>query len=363
MIPKIVMDMSPDNIRLGREFPADQPIRWGVWGPGNISHKFAEALEVVHDGYVLAIGSRHLEHAEAWAARHGTERAYGSIEALAADQDIDIVYVASPMSAHYEDCKVLLEAGHSILCEKTVTLNLGQLMELLQLAQDNRCFFMEAMWSRFLPAANEGVRVVEEGIIGDVKVLRASFNIGTPFDPNSRLFDPELGGGTLLDLGVYPIAVTLSFLGGDVKNLQAEAYIGPTGVDHDFNALLAYDHAYAALSAGVDQPEPLVCNIVGTKGRLELVDPFNGVEEVKAFDMYGNQIHYYHWGHEKNGFEYQIRASQEMLREGRLWHPDWSWQHSIHSMALMDSCRRQWGMLYPDEDEAMLGDYASSPSL
>lgn len=363
MISKIKMLTDTEKVRLHRRIEPDQQIRWGVWGPGAISHKLADAMEVVHDGYVLAIGSRSLERAQKWAAEHHTERSYGSKEELAADKDIDIIYVASPMSSHYEDCKLFLEAGHSVLCEKTVTLNLEQLMELLEIAQKNGCFFMEALWSRFLPAANEAVRVIDEGMIGDIRVLRASFNIGTPFDSDSRLFNPDLGGGSLLDLGVYPVAVTLSFLGGKVRRLSSEAYIGPTGVDHDFNAILSYDDAYAELSAGVDQPEPLICNIIGTKGRLELKDPFNAVEEIQVFDMYGNQIHYYHWGHEKNGFEYQIRASQQMLREGRLWHPDWSWQHSIHSMAIMDSFRRQWGMLFPGENPSALGNYLDYPTL
>ena len=363
MIHSITMQEREGRPRLNRDFHPDHHIRWGVWGPGAISHKFADALDVVHDGYVLAIGSRHLDHAQAWASQHHAPRAYGSLADLAADNDVDIVYVASPMSAHYEDCKRLLEAGRSVLCEKAVTLNLEQLLDLLRIAEANGCFFMEAMWTRFLPTVQEAVRVLNDGMIGELRIVRASFNMETPFNPESRLFDPRLGGGALLDVGIYPLAMALIFMGDRVQKIHTEAVIGPTGVDHNHDILLSYADGYAALAAGVSQPEPIVCDVIGTRGRLHLHDPFNGCEEIRAYNEYGHEIHHFHWGHERNGFEFEIRAVHHALKQGQIWHDDWSWQHSIASMAIMDSCRREWEMSFPGEKADALGNYLEIPQI
>ncbi len=176
--------------------------RWGVIGTGRIARSFCEALQGCHDAQLYAVGSRSKEKAEAFAAEFGFEKSYGSYSELAADDNIDAVYIATPMSSHFGDAMLCIENGRNVLCEKTVTLNCGQLEELLSAAKEKGVFFMEAMWMKCRPTYLKAMEWLREGRIGRVEYMKADFCNFIPYDPKDRLFSPDCGGGALLDLAV-----------------------------------------------------------------------------------------------------------------------------------------------------------------
>ena len=197
-----------------------RPIRWGILGTGRVAGRFAQALRELDDARLLAAGSRRLATAEAFARHHGVERAYGSYAQLAADPDLDIVYVASPHALHREHSLLCLEAGRAVLCEKPFALNATEAREVIASARSRGLFCMEAMWTRFLPAMRRLTELVDAGAIGELRMVTAQLGFPSEPDPSSRLFDPALGGGALLDLGVYPLALASQLLGRPGRGRQ-----------------------------------------------------------------------------------------------------------------------------------------------
>lgn len=248
-------------------------IRWGILGTGGIASTFTEDLLLLgHE--VVAVGSRAAETAEKFAARYDIERAYGSYSELAADDRIDVVYVATPHNAHHPAARTCLQAGRSVLVEKPFTTSPAEAEDLAVLARARGVFAMEAMWTRFNPLVSRLRDLVADGAIGEIKALYADFSSLSDFDPSHRLWAPELAGGALLDLGVYPLSFTWMLL-GEPDLVQAVTTRAPTGVDANTGILLGYDSgAVALLHCGLLADSPQTATVVGTTGRLELATPF-----------------------------------------------------------------------------------------
>ncbi|HEU5158725.1 MAG TPA: Gfo/Idh/MocA family oxidoreductase [Streptosporangiaceae bacterium] len=250
------------------------PIRWGILGTGRIARIFAADLMLLPDHEVAAVGSRAPHTAEAFAAEFGPARAYGTYAELAADDTIDVVYVATPHSGHLAAARQCLEAGRAVLVEKPLAPTAAEAAELVDLARKRRLFLLEGMWTRFNPLIVKLRELVADGAIGEVTAVYADFCWAAPYDPASRFWSPDLAGGALLDLGVYPLSFT-SMLLGRPDTVHARAAAAPTGVDANTGILLGYDSgALALLHCGLTAESPQRATVVGTKGRVELPPAF-----------------------------------------------------------------------------------------
>jgi predicted dehydrogenase len=248
-------------------------VGWGILSTGGIAGKFVEDLKLLPDATVAAVGSRALHTAEAFAARHDIPRVHGSWAELAADPAVDVVYVATPHSAHFAASKLCLEAGKAVLCEKPFTLNLATSTELVNLARERGRFLMEAMWTRTIPAIREIQTLIADGAIGEVTYVSADFGVPGPFPVGHRMRAPELGGGALLDLGVYPVTFAHMFL-GTPASISGWASLLPEGTDENTALILGYDSgAVATLQCGIVGESAQRGVITGTTGRIE-VDRF-----------------------------------------------------------------------------------------
>lgn len=251
-----------------------QTIRWGILGTGGIARGFAEGLKVLPDAKLQAVASRTAEKAEKFAREFGAVRGHGSYEALCADPEIDAVYVATPHHRHKDDCLLCLERQKPTLCEKPFTLNAAEAREVAAKAREKNVFCMEAMWMRFLPLIQEAREQIKRGAIGEPRALLADFGYPVAYEPKNRYFNPELGGGAMLDRGVYGISLAY-FLFGPPSGVSGVAGLAPTGVDEQSAYTLTYaDGKIAVLYAALRVRSTNTATLVGTRGRLTLTEPF-----------------------------------------------------------------------------------------
>ncbi|SCL14180.1 Predicted dehydrogenase [Micromonospora rhizosphaerae] len=248
--------------------------RWGILATGHIAGRFAEDLRLVPDAELVAVGSRTPESAERFAARHGIPRAYASWAELAADPELDVIYVATPHAAHHEAAMTCLAAARAVLLEKPFTLDLATSTELIETARARGVFLMEAMWMRTNPLVRRVLDLVRDGAIGEVTSVRADFGVAGPFPPEHRMRARTLGGGALLDLGVYPVSLAHLLLGVP-QHVHAWAKLSPEGVDENTGIVLGWDSgAVATLSCGLIGATAIAASITGTTGRIDLPEPF-----------------------------------------------------------------------------------------
>ncbi|MFC5219135.1 Gfo/Idh/MocA family protein [Streptomyces coerulescens] len=253
---------------------AEQKVRWGILATGGIAAAFTADLVDLPDAEVVAVASRRQESADAFAERFGIPRAYGDWAALAEDGDIDVVYVATPHSAHREAAGLCLEAGRNVLCEKAFTLNAREAEELVALASSRNRFLMEAMWMYCNPLVRRLKALVDDGVIGEVRHVQADFGLAGPFPPSHRLRDPAQGGGALLDLGVYPVSFAQLLL-GEPSDVTARAMMSPEGVDLQTGALLSWDSgALASLHCSIAGGTATSASITGSAGRIDVPSGF-----------------------------------------------------------------------------------------
>ena len=319
--------------------------RWGILATGFIATRFVEDLRLLPDAEVAAVASRTPESARRFADRHGIARAYGSWAELAADDSLDVVYVATPHAAHHEAATTCLQAGRAVLVEKPFTLDRRSGAELVDLARERDVFLMEAMWMRCNPLLRRVAALVAEGAIGRVTTVAADFGAAGPFPPEHRMRARTLGGGALLDLGVYPVSLAHLLLGVP-RQVRAVARLSPEGVDENTGILLGYDDgALATLSCGMVGATPLVASITGTAGRIDLPAPFYrppyatlhrgdaAPEELRA-DLAG-------WGYQHEAAEVQ-RCLAAGLRESPLV----PHRATLEVLGLLDEIRAQIGVDY-----------------
>jgi predicted dehydrogenase len=323
-------------------------IRWGILATGRIAQDFTEDLALVPDAEAVAVGSRSIASAQAFAGKHGIPRAYGSWPELAGDADIDIVYVGTPHIAHHAATKLMLEAGKAVLCEKPFTLTAAETKSLLATARANGVFLAEAMWMRINPAILRASELINTGAIGPVKSLHADFSIRAPLDPTHRLRNPELGGGALLDLGVYPISLAELVLGAPAS-IHATARLTDLGVDETTGVLLGYESgAHAALSCSLAGSGPVTATIVGESGHIELPNPFHHPQSLIIRPAGGETIVEDH-PYPGNGLRFQAVEAGRCVREGLLESPILAHAGTLTVMETMDRVRELIGVQYPGE--------------
>lgn len=324
-----------------------QPIRWGILGPGRIAQAFAKGLQSVPDASLVACGSRTAEKAAAFADQWQVPRRHAGYEALAADAEVDAIYVATPHPLHYEHCLLCLEHGKAVLCEKPFTVNAKQAAEVMAKARRKNLLLMEAMWTRFLPHMVQVRERIAAGAIGEPRLLQADFGFRCDWDPQSRLLNPDLAGGGLLDVGVYTVALA-HMLFGVPTEIKGVAHIGASGVDEQAGIVLGFTGGRVAiLSCGVRISTPQEAIIMGTEGRIRIHASWwrpstftltvKGKDELIAPTVTGN------------GYNYEAKAFNRCLREGLRESPVAPLDESLAVLKTMDALRSQWGLKYPFE--------------
>ena len=330
--------------------PINRPIRWGILGTGAIAAAFATALRQVTDATLFAVGSRSQTSADDFAQTHDVGRAFASYAELAADPDVDVVYIASPHTAHFEHTMLCLGAGKHVLCEKPFALNSTQTEQMVALAKHNGLFLMEAMWMRFIPLIIELRRRVDAGEIGQVRMIQADFGFRAPRNPHSRLFNPELAGGALLDLGIYPLAFSALLLGAPTE-ITSLANIGTTGVDEQSAYVLKHEGGeLSVLASALRTQTSMSAWVYGTDGRIHLPKQFWRAKEMVLYrnEMEPESIHLPYTG---NGYQFEAQEVVDCLRAGKTESGIMPLRDSESLMGTMDTIRRQWGLTYPNETE------------
>ncbi|PSQ64633.1 MAG: gfo/Idh/MocA family oxidoreductase [Bacteroidetes bacterium QH_2_64_74] len=325
------------------------PTNWGILGTGTIAHLVAEDLALLPNAELTAVGSRAQERADAFGDTFDVPHRHGSYEALVANPDLDVVHVASPHSAHLEHATMALEAGCAVLCEKPLALNAEQAERLIATARRRDQFLMEAMWTRFLPVMDDVRRLVhDEQALGDVHLLQADIGVAQSFDPTHRLFDPALGGGALLDLGVYPLAFAFDLF-GPPDTVTSSAVIGETGIDEQCAAVFRYDDGTQAVwHASVRANAGRTCVLAGTGGRLRGTRawwkgaPFELTRDDGTAETWARP-------YEGNGYQFEAAHVMHCLRAGRTESPRMPLDESRALLETMDALRNEWGVTYPQE--------------
>jgi predicted dehydrogenase len=323
--------------------------RWGILAPGKIAHKFAVGLQVVPGAELYAVGSRDFERARKFADQYHAPVCYGSYEELARDPEVDVIYIASPHSFHMEQTLLCLQEGKGVLCEKPLAINSHQVTAMIKSSKHYGSFLMEALWSRFLPNIIKTKEAINQGVIGDVSHLEADFGFLADYDPKSRLFDPYLGGGALLDIGIYPLFFAIYLFGSPVE-IEASATLTKTGVDQSCKVhLLFAGGKTASLYFTLTEFTPVEARITGDKGEIKLPNrwyqPVNMITSKDSsqvetvFDFVGN------------GYNYQAAEVQNCLGQNKIESDNWSHGDSLQLMQLMDNIRLQCGIEYPADQE------------
>lgn len=243
---------------------------WGIIGAGWIANEFAEDLKLLPGARLHAIASRSKERAAAFAKKHNIPVSYGSWEELSADPDIDIVYVATHHIHHFENSLASLEAGKAVLCEKSFTMNRRELEVLVRKAREKDVFLMEAMWPRFLPSTRKVLEIAKSSELGLLHDIYADFGERTPYDPDNRIYDPAKGGGALLDIGVYPLFLSL-LMAGTAKNIQASVRFAENGADQSCNMIIEHNnHIVSSLNCTLLTDTPVEANLIFEKGWIRM---------------------------------------------------------------------------------------------
>ncbi len=324
-------------------------VRWGVWGTGRIAHRFTACAGLSQDASFLAVASRSLEKAHAFAAEFRLPRAYQGLDALLADPDVEAVYITSPHQAHAGDTLRALMAGKHVLCEKPFSVNAREAEDMVDLAREKRLFLMEGMWTRFFPATRRIMEVIASGAIGDARMVTASFGFRTTAGVESRIINPETAGGSLLDLGVYVLSYASMVFGGDAPEaVEGVARIGAEGVDEQCAASVMYSGGrIAAVQCGVRTRMVTRVNVYGENGMIEVPDFYHAsrfyVE--KPGETKVEECHPY----EGEGFQFEMDHVSRCIRGGLTESPLVPLDESVRVMRTMDALRSKWGLSYPFE--------------
>ena len=322
--------------------------RWGIVGAGGIAHKFADAVNHIDNAKLQAVASTNLQRAKDFAQKYSIPYHYDSYEQLFSNDSVDVVYVATTHNFHCNNTLDALKAKKHVLCEKPMAVNASQVKQMINLAQSNKVFLMEAMWTRFLPMMAEVRDIIEKGTIGQPQLLYADFGVNFDYDPQNRIFNPNLAGGALLDIGVYCLALA-SMIFGKPNNISSTVKMTDTDVDQRSTVVLEYDNAKVAiLFHALDLETPREALIIGTEGSIKLHPHWMSGSDYTLKLNNGTEKRYKSDTH-KNGFTYEIMAVHESINAGKTQCDLMSLDETLIIAETMDALRSQWNFKYPFE--------------
>ena len=328
---------------------AIRKIRWGILGTGAIAKKFAEGLKLAPDAELLAVGSRTAKTAEKFADAFQISHRHAGYDKLANDSDVDAIYVATPHPFHMENTLMCLRAGKAVLCEKPFAINASQATRMVNAARDKGLFLMEAMWTRFLPVIAKVRQLLDQEVIGQVRLLQADFGFKGKWNRKSRLFNPELAGGALLDVGVYTVSLASMVFKKPPKEISAMAHIGKTGVDEQSAMLFGYDDGQlAVLHCAVRTETPQQALIIGTKGSIRIYPQFWRAIAA-TISVEGKKDRVLEIPLDGYGLDHQAREVMRCLSTGKLESDVMPLDESVQIMKTMDEIRAQLQLKYPME--------------
>lgn len=324
-------------------------IRWGIIGTGNIASKFATALQGMEDTILMGVASRNLEKAEKFATEFGAYKAYGSYEELAKNSDIDVIYIGTPHTEHIKNAALMIKSKKAVLCEKPFTLNEKDSKYLIELAKENQVFLMEAMWTKFLPVTSRIKTWLKEGKIGTVKKIQIGFGFYNEFNEAHRYFDFNLGGGALLDVGIYPIAYAIDLMDSLPEKICSMVSKLENGIDEQNCILFQFPgQAIAMLSSAITVEVGKDAIIIGDNGRIR-VPNFWMADKAYVYDNSGKLIETYKETERINGYEFEAYEVNQCIREGFLESQRLPLKDTLDIMKIMDDLRKEWGIHYPQE--------------
>lgn len=322
-------------------------MRIGIIGAGHIAGKVSGTLSQMQEVDCYAIAARDLARAEEFAREHGFKKAYGSYEELVNDPMVELVYVATPHSHHHAHVRLALEHGKHVLCEKSFMMNSREAEDVINLARERNLLLAEAIWTRYMPFSKQIKEILDSGIIGKPQSLAA--NLGYPVEWKERLIKPELGGGALLDLGVYCLNFALMYFGNGFSDIKSSCVRNELGVDMQESIILTYPDGrmatlYATARAATDRQGV----IGGDKGFL-IIDNINNPLNATAWTRYGEQLGHWTAPERISGFEYEFLACREAIDLGFCETADMPHSETLRVMRLMDSLREAWGVRFPGD--------------
>lgn len=323
-------------------------IRWGILGTGGIAHKFATGLTALSDVEIAAVGSRNQATADKFADQYSIPRRHASYEALARDPDVDAIYVSTLHNLHCENTLLCLDAGKPVICEKPFAINQGQAKRMVDRAREKKVFLMEAMWTRFLPALVRAREIIAAGTLGELRMVVADFGFRTSVNAEGRLFNPDNGGGALLDVGIYPISLA-SMLFGAPASIVSQAQLGTTtGVDEQSAYLFSYAGGQLALlTSAIRTNTAHEARIYGTDGMIRIPDWWHAKE--LTLTLNGKPDERIDLPFLGNGYNYEAAEVGNCVRAGKLESAVMPLDETLAIMGTLDSIRAQWGLKYPME--------------
>jgi len=324
----------------------EKTFNWGIIGLGKIAQKFAEDLEKTPNSTLHAVASRSIEKAKIFAQNNQASHAFGSYESLMKCPDLDAIYIATPHILHHSNALLCLQSKIPVLCEKPFAMNSQEVEGMISAAKENDTFLMEAIWTRFLPTTRKILEVIQNGTIGELVMLKADFGFKAPYDLEGRLYNKNLGGGSLLDIGIYPLFLA-QLLFGKPSEIKAFAQIGKTGVDENCSMLLRFsNNQHAILDSTILNDTPTVAYIYGTKGRIKIHRRWHESHSFTVFEN-GKNPHEISFDFEGcRGYRYEAEEVMRCVRAGKKESELLPLSFSKDLMELIDKVRSQIGLQY-----------------
>lgn len=321
----------------------------GILAAGAIARTMAKTINGLNHPEIelYAVASRSLERAQEFAKEYNVPKAYGSYEELAKDPEVDLIYIASPHSEHHIHARLCLDYKKALLVEKAFTANEEMAKDVLKYAKEQNTLVAEAIWTRYMPSRAIIHKAIVDGKIGEVHSIQA--NLAYPITHKERIFNPELAGGALLDLGVYPINFAMMFFGHDIEEISGSCIKSDTGVDFMDNICLKFKGGkMASLHATACGPSDRNGIINGSTGYM-VVTNINNPEKVEIFNKDHQKVEELPLPMQVTGYEYQVLSCNEALKQGKLECPEMPHEHTLDVMRVMDTLRKQWNIKYPFE--------------
>ncbi|MCC9063776.1 Gfo/Idh/MocA family protein [Flavobacterium piscisymbiosum] len=320
---------------------SNNKINWGIIGLGNIANQFAADLLLLQDAALVAVASRDHNKAIEFAKKYNCTKSYDSYEALFQDDQVDIIYIATPHDSHAELSIKALENGKHVLCEKPMSLSYKDALRMIEASRKHNKFFMEAFWTRFIPSVKEILEKVHQGIIGDVKYIKADFAFYADDAAGGRLFDKKLGGGALFDIGVYPLFLSYILL-GIPKDIMAKSIYHKNGIDLQTSMILQYENAQSVLHASIISESDMKATISGTQGHIQLNSPWyiadgysvSKNDKKETFSLPNLGI----------GYTHEAIECHNCIRNNQIESKLWSHQNSLDLSKIVEEIKNQIGL-------------------
>lgn len=323
--------------------------KWGILAPGKMSAKFTMGLKLLENAELYAVGSRDLQRAKQFAKEYGYKKYYGSYEELVSDPELEVVYIASPHSHHYEHTMLCMRNGKHVICEKAFAINSGEVEEMISEAKKRNLFLMEALWPPFQPFYKKAAELLKSGVVGKIIHLNGYFSFMPPFDPNDRKFNLVLGGGSLLDIGIYPVIDALTFLGVP-SEIKASAVFGETGSEESLSAIFSYPHGkMATLYSSFRTDTGIGCDILCEKGNLT-VSRGRDMNQTTILGLHGGKKQEFVFRPDAMGYHWEAEEVMRCLDDGKTESSIVPLSFSLDLMNTLDRIREAAGIVFPERD-------------